>query len=394
MNQDDVVIVAAARTPQGRLKGQLAPLTAVQLGSIAIKGALDQGGIPAGAVDAVLVGQVLPAGAGQNPARQAAIGAGIGWDVHAGSVNKVCLSGLTAIIDGARMLRLGDATVVVAAGMESMTRSPHLLVGSRDGWAYGSIEVLDHMAYDGLTDAFDRESMGASTERHNGRFEITREAQDAVAARSHQRAAAAQSAGAFDAEIVPVEIPQRKGAPVVVTKDEGIRPDTTVETLAGLRPAFAEGGSITAGNSSQISDGASAVVLTTRSHADENGWPVLAVVGAAGQVAGPDNSLHAQPARAIEKALEKQGLTAEDLDVVEINEAFGAVVARSQAELGLSDDVVNIHGGGIAIGHPIGASGNRLVVHAVHELVRRGGGTAAVALCGGGGQGDALILTR
>jgi len=394
MNQDDVVIVAAARTPQGRLKGQLASLTAVQLGSIAIKGALEQGGISADAVDAVLVGQVLPAGAGQNPARQAAIGAGIGWDVHAGSINKVCLSGLTAIIDGARMLKVGDATVVVAAGMESMTRSPHLLVGSRDGWAYGSIEVLDHMAYDGLTDAFDRESMGASTERHNGRLEITREAQDAVAARSHQRAAAGQESGVFDAEIVPVEIPQRKGAPVVVTKDEGIRPDTTVETLANLRPAFAEGGSITAGNSSQISDGASAVVLTTRSHADEKGWPVLAVVGAAGQVAGPDNSLHAQPARAIEKACTKQGITPHDLDIVEINEAFAAVVALSQAELGLSDDVVNIHGGGIAIGHPIGASGNRLVVHAVHELVRRGSGTAAVALCGGGGQGDALILTR
>ena len=394
MNHDDVVIVAAARTPQGRLKGQLAPLTAVQLGSAAIKGALEKGGIPADAVDAVLVGQVLAAGAGQNPARQAAVGAGISWDVHAGSINKVCLSGLTAVIDGARMIALGDATVVVAAGMESMTRAPHLLMGSRDGWTYGSIEVLDHMAYDGLTDVYDRESMGASTERHNDRFEITREAQDAVAARSHQRAAAAQAEGLFDAEIVPVQIPQRKGDPVVVTKDEGVRPETTVETLAGLRPAFAEGGSITAGNSSQISDGASAVVLTSRSHADENGWPVLAVVGASGQVAGPDNSLHAQPARAIEKACAKQGISPGDLDIVEINEAFGAVVARSQVELGLSDEVVNPHGGGIAIGHPIGASGNRLVVHAVHELVRRGGGTAAVALCGGGGQGDALILTR
>lgn len=394
MNTDDVVIVAAARTPQGRLKGQLGSLTAVQLGSIAIAGALGQGGIPASAVDAVLVGQVLPAGSGQNPARQAAIGAGIGWDVHAAGVNKVCLSGLTAIIDGARMLAVGDATVVVAAGMESMTRSPHLLMGSREGWAYGTIEVLDHMALDGLTDAYDRESMGASTERHNDRFEVTRAQQDAVAARSHQRAAAAQAAGVFDAEIVPVEVPQRRGEPLVVSHDEGIRPDTTVEALAKLRPAFAEGGSITAGNSSQISDGASAVVLTTRSHADENGWSVLAVIGASGQVAGPDNSLHAQPAHAIAAALQKQGLSASDLDLVEINEAFGAVVARSQRELGLSDDIVNIHGGGIAIGHPIGASGNRLVVHAVHELVRRGSGTAAVALCGGGGQGDALILTR
>ncbi|MBD8024389.1 acetyl-CoA C-acetyltransferase [Microbacterium gallinarum] len=394
MTHDDVVIVAAARTPQGRLKGQLAPLTAVQLGSAAIRGALEKGGIPSSAVDAVLVGQVLPAGSGQNPARQAAVGAGIGWDVHSGSVNKVCLSGLTAIIDGARMIAVGDAKVVVAAGMESMTRAPHLLMGSRDGWAYGSIEVIDHMAYDGLTDAYDRESMGASTERHNGRLEVTREAQDAVAARSHQRAAAAHADGLFDAEIVPVEIPQRKGDPIVVTQDEGVRPDTTVDTLARLRPAFAEGGSITAGNSSQISDGASAVILTSRSHADENGWPVLAVIGASGQVAGPDNSLHSQPARAIEKAAAKQGIAIADLDLVEINEAFAAVVVRSQAELGLSDDVVNPHGGGIAIGHPIGASGNRLVVHAVHELMRRGGGTAAVALCGGGGQGDALIITR
>ncbi|WP_295829101.1 acetyl-CoA C-acetyltransferase [uncultured Microbacterium sp.] len=392
--QNDVVIVAAARTPQGRLKGQLAPLTAVQLGAAAIRGALERGGIPADAVDAVLVGQVLQAGAGQNAARQAAIEAGIGWDVHSATINKVCLSGLTAIIDAARMLRLGDAKVVVAAGMESMTRAPHLLMNSRDGYAYGSVEVLDHMAYDGLTDAYDRESMGASTERANERYEVTREAQDAVAARSHHRAAAAQAEGIFDAEIVPVSIPQRKGDPVVVSADEGIRADTTVETLAKLRPAFAEGGSITAGNASQISDGASAVVVTTRAIADERGWDVLAVVGAAGQVAGPDNSLHAQPARAIAKALEKQGIAASDLDLIEINEAFGAVVARSQAELGVSDDVVNPHGGGIAIGHPIGASGNRLVVHAVHELVRRGGGTAAVALCGGGGQGDALILTR
>ena len=394
MNHDDVVIVAAARTAQGRLKGQLAPLTAVQLGSAAIAGALARGGVSADALDAVLVGQVLAAGAGQNPARQAAIGAGIGWEVHAGSINKVCLSGLTAVIDAARMIRLGDARVMVAAGMESMTRAPHLLMNSRDGYAYGSVEVLDHMAYDGLTDAYDAESMGASTERHNGALGITREAQDAVAARSHQRAAAAQRAGIFDAEIVPVEVPQRRGAPVIVKADEGIRPDTTVETLGSLRPAFAKDGTITAGNSSQISDGASAVILTSRSHADENGWQVLAVVGAAGQVAGPDNSLHSQPSRAITEACRRQGIAPDALDIVEINEAFGAVVVRSQQELGLNDEVVNPHGGGIAIGHPIGASGNRLVVHAVHELVRRGGGAAAVGLCGGGGQGDALILTR
>lgn len=394
MTENDIVIVAAARTPQGRLKGKLGSLAATELGSIAIRGALAQGGVPAEAVDAVIVGQVLQAGAGQNPARQAAVGAGIGWDVHAAAVNKVCLSGLTAIIDAARMLRVGDATVVVAAGMESMTQAPHLLMGSRSGWQYGSIEALDSMAYDGLTDAYDRESMGASTERYNERFGITRAAQDAVAARSHQRAAAAQAAGIFDAEIVTVEVPQRRGEPIRVTADEGIRPETTIETLATLRPAFAEGGTLTAGNSSPISDGASAVVLTTRSHADEHGWPVLAVIGASGQVAGPDNSLHAQPARAIQAALDREGVDASALDFVEINEAFGAVVAHSAAELGLGEEHVNLHGGGIAIGHPIGASGNRLVVHAVHELVRRGSGTAAVALCGGGGQGDALILRR
>jgi acetyl-CoA C-acetyltransferase len=278
--------------------------------------------------------------------------------------------------------------------MESMTRAPYLLKDARSGYRMGNGTLLDSMLADGLVCGLEDIHMGESTERatqaHGG---ISRAAMDDLSAKSHERAASAAKEGRFT-EIEPIEIPQRKGDPIVVSTDEGIRPDTTVETLAKLRAAFAEGGSITAGNSSQISDGASAVVLTTRSHADENGWPVLAVVGASGQVAGPDNSLHAQPARAIEKALHKQGITADDLDIVEINEAFGAVVARSQHELGLSDDVVNIHGGGIAIGHPIGASGNRLVVHAVHELVRRGSGTAAVALCGGGGQGDALILTR
>ncbi len=394
MNTDDIVIVAAARTPQGRLKGQLSTFTAPQLGGFAIAGALAQRGIAADAVDAVIMGQVLPAGSGQNPARQAALAGGLGWDVPASGVNKVCLSGLSAIIDAKRLIASGDATVVVAGGMESMTRAPHLLMGSREGWAYGSVEVLDHMAYDGLTDAYDRESMGASTERLNPRLEITREAQDHVAALSHQRAAAATAAGVFAAEIVPIEVPQRKGPAIVVTADEGIRPETTAESLAGLRPAFAKDGTITAGSSSQISDGAAAVVLTTRAHADENGWAVLAVVGSAGQVAGPDNSLHAQPARAIAQALERQGLSASDLDLLEINEAFAAVVVRSQAILGVGEDVVNIHGGGIALGHPIGASGARLVVHAVHELVARGTGTAAVGLCGGGGQGEALILTR
>ncbi|WP_105565894.1 acetyl-CoA C-acetyltransferase [Microbacterium halophytorum] len=391
---EDIVLVAAARTAQGRMGGQFASLPATALGSRAIAGALEHGGVTPGDIDAVILGQVLAAGAGQNAARQAAIGAGIGWDVPAHSVNKVCLSGLTAVIDAARMIRTGDARAVVAGGMESMTLAPHLLPRSRAGYAYGSLEVLDHMAYDGLTDAFDEESMGASTERHNARFGLTRDDQDAVAARSHQRAAAARESGRFDAEIVPVEVPQRRRDPVVASADEGIRPDTTVETLARLRPAFAEGGSITAGNSSQISDGAAAVVVTTRANADAKGWGVLAALGASGQTAGPDNSLQSQPAQAVSRALEKQGIAAADLDVVEINEAFAAVVAQSQRELGLPDDVVNPNGGGIALGHPIGASGTRLVVTAAHELAARGSGTAVVSLCGGGGQGDALILTR
>lgn len=389
---DEIVIVAAARTPQGRLLGALSSLSAPQLGARALEGALARGGVDPAAVDAVIMGQVLPAGSGQNPARQAAIGAGIGWDVPAHGVDKVCLSGLTAVIDAARMIAVGDAEVVAAGGMESMSQAPHLLMRSRTGWKYGAVEALDHMAHDGLTDAYDRESMGQSTERHNPRFGVTREEQDHVAALSHQRAAAA--AGIRAEEIVPVEVPQRRGDPLVVTADEGIRPETTPEALAALRPAFAEGGSITAGNSSQISDGAAALLLTTRSRAAQEGWQVLASLGAWGQTAGPDNSLQAQPADAIARALARHGLAADALDLVEINEAFGAVVAHSQRALGLPEEIVNPHGGGIALGHPIGASGARLVVHAAHELRRRGSGTAAVALCGGGGQGEALLLTR
>ncbi|MFS0714820.1 acetyl-CoA C-acyltransferase [Microbacterium sp. 2P01SA-2] len=394
MTTPEIVIVAAARTPQGRLQGSLSSIPAPELGGAAIAGALAASGVPAAAVDAVIMGQVLPAGNGQNPARQAALAGGIGWDVPASSVNKVCLSGLTAVIDAARMIALGDAEVVVAGGMESMSRAPHLLPGSRSGWSYGAIEVLDHAAFDGLTDAHDHESMGASTERLNPRFDVTREQQDAVAARSHQRAAAARSAGRFAAEIAPVAVPQRRGEPVIVDTDEGIRADTTVETLAGLRPAFARDGSITAGNASQISDGAAAIILTTRDRADREGWAVMAALGANGQVAGPDNSLHEQPAAAIERALAKHGIAASDLDLIEINEAFGSVVAASERRLGVSSDIVNVDGGGIALGHPIGVSGARLVVHLAHELVRRGTGTAAAGLCGGGGQGEALILTR
>ena len=390
----DVVILAGARTPQGRLNGQLAPFTAVELGSKAIAAAVARSGVDVGDVDRVIMGQVLQAGAGQNPARQSAVGGGIGWNVPAVTINKVCLSGLTAVIDAARLIRSGEASVVVAGGQESMTRAPHILPGSRQGWAYGAIEALDVAARDGLTDAFDDDSMGLSTERGNIRLNISRTAQDEVAAASHQRAAAAVEAGVFDAEIVPVSVPQRKGEPLVLTRDEGIRPQTTVETLAGLRPAFTADGAITAGNSSPLSDGASALVLSSRAYADEHGLAWLAVVGSPGQVAGPDNSLHSQPSHAIAKALSTAGWSVADLDFVEINEAFGSVAVQSLRDLDLPLEKCNIHGGAIALGHPIGVSGARLALHAAMELGRRGSGRAAVSLCGGGGQGEALLLFR
>lgn len=389
----DVVIVAAARTPQGRILGQLASLSAVQLGTVAVSAALSRSGVSASEVDAVIMGQVLQAGAGQNPARQTSIAAGIGWDVPAVTLNKVCLSGLSAIIDGARLIRAGEADVVIAGGQESMTNAPHVLPGSRRGWNYGSVSALDTAAHDGLTDSFDNESMGLSTERFNTSFGLGRLEQDEVAAASHQRAAQAAADGLFDAEIAPVTITGRKGEVTTITADEGVRAESTVESLAKLRPAFSAEGSITAGNSSPLSDGAAAVVLTSRDYAEKNGLSILAVVGASGQTAGPDNSLHSQPSRAIASALGKAGWRAEELDLVEINEAFAAVAVQSTRDLGLSPERVNVHGGAIAIGHPIGASGARLVTHAVHELARRGGGKAAVALCGGGGQGDALLLS-
>ncbi|HZW41351.1 MAG TPA: acetyl-CoA C-acetyltransferase [Agromyces sp.] len=394
MSIPDVVIIAGARTPFARINGNLAGQTAVELGTVAIRGALEKAGVSPDDVDAVIMGQVLQAGAGQNPAKQSAVAAGVPWRVPATTVNKVCLSGLVAITDAARLIRLGEASVVVAGGQESMTNAPHLLPGSRHGQAYGNWDLLDHAANDGLTDAFDRESMGASTERFNARYELTRTEQDEIAAASHVRAGAAQSSGVFADEIVPVEIPQRKGDPVVVTEDQGVRPDSTVEVLAKLRPAFAAEGTITAGNSSPLSDGAAAVIVASREWAESRGLPWLALVGAAGQVAGPDNSLHSQPANAIAAALEKAGGTAGELDLIEINEAFAAVSLASSRELEVSTDVVNVHGGAIALGHPIGASGARLALHAALELSRRGGGRAAVALCGGGGQGEALLLSR
>jgi acetyl-CoA C-acetyltransferase len=394
MSPTDVVILSAARTPLGKIKGALASQTAVQLGIVALRKALERSGLDAGAVDAVLFGQVLQAGAGQNPARQTSIGAGIGWDVPATTINKVCLSGLAAVTDAARLIRTGEATVVVAGGQESMTNAPHILPGSRTGWNYGSIQALDSAAYDGLTDAFDGISMGASTEAYTEKLGLTREAQDEFAARSHQRAGAAAVDGVFADEIAPVSIPQRKGDPVIVSTDEGVRPDSTAETLSRLRPSFAENGTLTAGNSSPLSDGAAALVLTSRENAERLGLDWLALVGSSGQVAGPDNSLHSQPSHAIEAALKRAGWSTSELDLVEINEAFAAVALQSMADLGLDPDAVNIHGGAIALGHPIGASGARLAGHAAHELARRGSGRAAVALCGGGGQGDALLLYR
>ncbi|GAB3544603.1 acetyl-CoA C-acetyltransferase [Arthrobacter tumbae] len=372
----------------------MAAFTAVELGAFAVAGALERSGVSAADVDAVILGHVVQAGCGQNPARQTSIKAGIGWNVPTVTVNKVCLSGLTAVIDAARLIRSGEADVVVAGGQESMTHGPHLLPGARQGWTYGTMPAVDSVAHDGLTDAFDSESMGASTERGNTGLGIDRTAQDEVAASSHQRAAAATESGVFKDEIVPVHVPQRKGDDLVVSADEGLRPNTTVETLAGLKPAFAKDGTITAGNSSPLSDGAAALVLTSRQNAEANGWEVLAVVGRPGQVAGPDNSLHSQPSRAIEQALERAGWSTADLDFVEINEAFGSVACQSLKDLDLPLDKCNIHGGAIALGHPIGASGARLALHAALELQRRGSGKAAVSLCGGGGQGEALLLYR
>ncbi|MFE3824373.1 acetyl-CoA C-acetyltransferase [Streptomyces sp. NPDC059092] len=391
-NTTTSVIVAGARTPMGRLLGSLTPFSGADLGGFAIKAALERAGIGGDQVQYVIMGQVLQAGAGQIPARQAAVKGGIPMNVPALTVNKVCLSGLDAIALADQLIRAGEFDIVVAGGQESMTNAPHLLPKSRAGHKYGAIEMLDSMAYDGLTDSFESIAMGASTEKHNARLGIARPPQDEFGALSHQRAAAAQKNGIFEAEITPVEIPQRKGDPVLFAQDEGIRPGTTVESLARLRPAFAADGTITAGTSSQISDGAAAVVVMSRAKAEELGLEWLAEIGAHGNVAGPDNSLQSQPSNAILHALEKDGLDIDELDLIEINEAFAAVAVQSMKDLGVSPERVNVNGGAIALGHPIGMSGARLVLHLALELKRRGGGTGAAALCGGGGQGDALIV--
>ncbi|WP_410659872.1 acetyl-CoA C-acetyltransferase [Amycolatopsis sp. lyj-112] len=386
------VILGAARTPIGRLLGSLKDFSGAQLGGFAIKAALEQAGVSPDAVQYTIMGQVLTAGAGQIPARQAAVAGGIPMTVPALTINKVCLSGLDAIALADQLIRAGEFDLIVAGGQESMTQAPHLLPKSRAGFKYGDTTLVDHMAYDGLFCAFDQVAMGSSTEKYNSRYGLTREQQDEFSARSHQRAAAAIAEGRFDAEIAPVSVPQRKGDPVVFSQDEGVRADTTAASLAKLRPAFASDGTITAGSASQISDGAAAVIVASKAKAEELGLTALAEIGAHGVVSGPDASLHEQPSNAILAALAKEKLTADALDLIEINEAFAAVGLVSSDKLGVDIDKVNVDGGAIALGHPIGASGARLAVHLIHELRRRGGGLGAAALCGGGGQGDALLL--
>ena len=388
----DVVIVGGARTAFGRLLGSLSDFSAADLGGIVIKAALERSGLAGDQVDYVIMGHVLQAGAGQIPSRQAAVAGGIPMTVPSLTINKVCLSGLDAIALAAQLIRAGEFDIVVAGGMESMTGAPHLLPGARRGFKYGSAELIDAMAHDGLTDAFDHLSMGESTERHNARLQISREEQDEFAARSHQRAAEAMKNGLLGEEIVGVAVKQRRGEPVIFDADESVRADTSAGVLSRLRPAFSPDGTITAGSSSPISDGACAVVVASAEAAAVAAAPVLAEIGAHGNVAGPDNSLQSQPSGAIRHALGKAGLSVADLDLIEINEAFAAVAIQSMRDLGIGPDKVNVNGGAIAIGHPIGASGARLALHLVHELRRRGGGLGAAALCGGGGQGDALLL--
>jgi acetyl-CoA C-acetyltransferase len=386
------VIVAGARTPIGKLSGGLKDFKAVDLGGIAIKAALEKAGVAAEQVEYVIIGHVLQAGAGQITARQAAVRGGIPMTVPALTVNKVCLSGLDAIALADQLITCGEFDVVVAGGMESMTNAPHMLPGARAGYRLGDGELVDSMIYDGLYCTFDELGMGAATETYTKLRNISRAEQDAFSAASHGRAAEAAKNGLFEDEIVPVPVPQRKGDPILVTEDEGVRPETTAETLAKLRPAFTANGTVTAGSSSQISDGACAVVVMSRAKAGQLGVPVLAEIGAHGVVAGPDPSLLSQPSNAIMKALDRAGLSVGQVDLFEINEAFASVVIQSMRDLGIGPDIVNVNGGAIAMGHPIGASGARLVLHLANELRRRGGGTGAAGLCGGGGQGDALII--
>ena len=386
------VIVGGARTAIGRLLGSLKDFSATDLGGIAIRGALEKTGVKPTDIDYVIMGHVLQAGAGQNSARQAALNAGLSMNVPAITINKLCLSGINAIATADQMIRAGEVEVVVAGGMESMSQAPHLLIGSREGVKYGDWTMKDSLAFDGLFCAIDQLGMGEATERYNSNYKLTRADQDDFSALSHQRAAAAIAAGIYEDEIVSVSIPQRKGDPVEFKNDEGVRAQTTLESLAALKPAFAKDGTITAGSSSQISDGAAALIVMSEAKAKELGLPILAHIEAHGMVAGPDASLQMQPARAIKKACEKAGVKVTDLDLLEINEAFASVSLVSMQDLGVDVERVNVNGGAIAVGHPIGMSGARIVLHLANELKRRGGGLGAAALCGGGGQGDALII--
>ena len=386
------VIVAGARTPIGRLLGGLKDLSATDLGGVAIRGALSRAGISGEQVDYVIMGQVIQAGTGQITARQAAVNGGVPMTTPALTINKVCLSGINAIALADQLIRAGEHEIVVAGGMESMTNAPHLLPKSRAGFKYGNVSLIDSMEYDALYDQFTHQAMGLLTEERNRLSDgLTREEQDAFAARSHQRAAAAIKNGIFDDEIVPVTVRTRKSE-TEVTADEGVRPETTAESLAALRPAFSKDGTITAGSASQISDGAAAVIVMSRAKAEELGLPWLAEIGASGQVAGPDSTLQSQPANAVKAAAAKEGISVSNINLFELNEAFAAVGIHSARELGIGLDQINVNGGAIALGHPVGMSGTRIVLTLAHELRRRGGGTGAAALCGGGGQGDALIL--
>ncbi len=391
---EEVVVVGYARTPVGRFGGGLASLTGMQLGGHAIAGALDRAGVDGSQVDYVTMGHVLQAGQGQITARQAAVAGGVGMEVPSETINKVCLSGMTAISRARDLIRLGEFDLIVAGGMESMSQAPYVLDKARFGYRMGDGSITDVMMHDGLSCAFDGCAMGLASDQYQDDkgLDISREAQDVWSARSHERAAAAAKDGGFDDELVPVEVPQRKGDPIVIDQDEGVRPETTADSLGGLRPAFRKDGTITAGNASQISDGGAALVLASRSRADALGLPVLATITSWGTVAGPDPSLHLQPANAIRDAASRAGADPSGYDLYEINEAFASVAIASTRELGLSEDQVNVNGGGVALGHPIGCSGARIVVSLINELRRRGGGSGAAALCGGGGQGDAMTV--
>ena len=389
---ENTVLLSGARTPIGKLSGSLSGFSAAALGGIAITGALERAKIDPHQVDYVIMGQVLQAGTGQVTARQAAVAAGIPMSTPAITINKVCLSGLNAIYLAAQMIEAGDAQVVVAGGMESMTNAPYLIPKGRGGYRYGNSEILDVIQHDGLFCALEKELMGEGTERYAASASIDRDVQDELAADSHARASAAISSGTLSEEIVPVLIPQRKGNPISFEVDEGVRSGTDATGLAKLRPAFAQSGNITAGNASQISDGGSAIIVVSKTFAESHGVDPLASLISYGQVAGPDTSLLTQPSRAINQSLDTAGISLDDIDVFEINEAFAAVSAASMKDLGIPKEVVNVNGGAIALGHPIGMSGNRLALTLAYELQRRGGGIGAAALCGGGGQGDALLI--